>query len=139
MCKADVKRREGEILDLCIDQRSLALSEAELSALPRGIIRLDKTGSILYHEGAALANARGIPTKIGLNFFRDVAPCEPVQDLQGRFDRFVARPGSQIEAYTFWFRYDFGDRRVTFTMVRRGDAERSIYVVASATPIHGTA
>lgn len=118
-----------------IDQRSLAASEAELNSLPHGIIRVDKQASILYYDGAESAPALGTATKVGRNFF-DMAPCEPVKSLRGRFNDFVSKPGSRIEAYSFLFRFSFGDRRVTLTFVRRANLERSIYIVANIALVH---
>jgi photoactive yellow protein len=60
-------------------ERILNLSEAELDALPLGIIRLDQSGKILYYN-ASQAELGHLTSKgsIGRNFFTEVAPCTAV-------------------------------------------------------------
>ena len=108
------------------------LSEAELDGLPQGIIRLDKSGKILYysHAQAELAH-RTIATTVGLNFFTEVAPCTAVRDFQGRFNAFVAAPNAKIEPFAFEFRFPWGIKKVFITMVKRSGTESRIYVVVT--------
>jgi photoactive yellow protein len=111
-----------------------SLSEAELDALPQGIIRLDKTGKILYysHAQAALAH-RAIATTVGLNFFTEVAPCTAVRDFQGRFNDFVAKSQATIEPFTFDFRFPWGLKKVSITMVKSSGPESSVFIVVTTT------
>jgi photoactive yellow protein len=125
--------QENDVKTELIDQRFQSSSEADLLAVPLGIVRLDKQGNILYYEGAAAALARQQPTMLGMRFFRDIPPTQRIKDLQGQFEHFVAKPGSGIEQHSFLLRYAFGDRGLSFTLVRRGGPQRSFYVVVNAT------
>jgi photoactive yellow protein len=111
-----------------------SLSEAELDALPQGIIRLDRNGKILYysHAQAQLAR-RTVATTVGLNFFSEVAPCAAVRDFQGRFNDFVAKPESKIEPFAFDFRFPWGSKKVTISMVKTSGPESSVYIVVTTT------
>ncbi len=118
------------------------LSEAELDDLPHGIIRLDRTGKILYCSRAQAELARrSVETTVGLNFFTQVAPCAAVRDFQGRFNDFVATPEAKIEPFSFEFRFPWGLKRVSITMVKRSStaivkpssAESSVYIVVMTT------
>jgi photoactive yellow protein len=108
------------------------LSEAELDALPQAIIRLDKTGKILYysHAQAELAQ-RTIATTVGLNFFAEVAPCTAVRDFQGRFNDFVAKAEVRIESFTFDFRFPWGLKKVSIAMVKPSGPDSSVYIVVT--------
>jgi photoactive yellow protein len=110
------------------------LSEAELDALPQGIIRLDKTGKILYYSPAQAELAhRTIASTVGLNFFAEVAPCTAVREFQGRFNDFVAKPESRIESFTFDFRFAWGRKKVSIAMVKPSGPEPSVYIVVTTT------
>lgn len=118
-----------------IGQEISGMSEAELDAYPLGIIRLDRHAKILYYNPTQAEFAQRDRAKtLGLNFFRDVAPCAAVREFQGRFDAFVAQPGSHIEPFDFVFRFPWGTRRVTITMVRSAEAAESFYIVVALAP-----
>jgi len=113
------------------EQDILGLSEVALNALPFGIIRLDKTGKILYYNQAQADLAhRTIATTVGLNFFSEVAPCAAVKSFQGRFNEFVTAPGSRIVPFEFLFRFDWGTRKVSITMVKRAE-DATVFIVVS--------
>ena len=115
------------------EQHLLGLSEVELNALPFGIIRLDKTGKILYYNQAQADLAhRTIATTVGLNFFSDVAPCAAIKSFQGRFSEFVTAPGSRIVPFEFLFRFDWGAKKVSITMVKRAEDDTVFIVVSTA-------
>lgn len=118
-----------------IEEQILALSEADLETFPLGIIRLDRSGTILHYNRAEAELARQTTPTVGLNFFRDVAPCTAVKDFQGRFDDFVATPGSRIEQFSFLFRFAWGNRRVNISLVRRSGSPESFYIVVNAPPV----
>ncbi len=110
----------------------VGLSEVELNALPFGIIRLDKTGKILYYNQAQADLAhRTIATTVGLNFFSDVAPCASVKSFQGRFNEFLTAPGSRIVPFEFLFRFDWGTRKVSITMVKRAEDD-TVFIETAA-------
>jgi photoactive yellow protein len=118
-----------------IDDQILTMTEAELDNIPTGIIRLDRNGKILYYNRsqAELAH-RDSKSTVGLNFFREVAPCAAVKDFQGRFEEFVNMlGGSKIEPFSFTFRFAWGgEARVTITMVRSSRSEESYFIVVHA-------
>jgi photoactive yellow protein len=116
------------------EEQILGMSEAELDALPQGIIRLDASGKILYYNKAQAGFAHRSASAIGLNFFNDVAPCTAVRDFQGRFIDFLSTPGSRIEPFAFLFRFDWGSKWATITMVRQADAEHGVYMVITTSP-----
>jgi photoactive yellow protein len=55
-------------------------------AFPLGITRLDRNGNVLFNDKAEarFANRRAEET-VGLNYFREVAPCTAVKHFQARF------------------------------------------------------
>jgi photoactive yellow protein len=113
-------------------QELLGMSEAELDALPFGIIRLDKNGRVLHCNKAQASFSRRAPgTSVGRDFFREVAPCAAVQNFQGRFLDFVAGSGSAIESFTFAFRFTWGSRWVMITFVRAASIEQGVYIVVA--------
>ncbi len=108
------------------------LSEAELDALPEGVIQLDRSGKILYYNHAQTELARRTATAtVGLNFFTEVAPCAAVQAFQGRFNDFVAKPETSIEPFSFEFSFPWGVKRVSISMVKTSDPESSVYIVVT--------
>lgn len=121
-----------------VDDLLLELTEAQLDDMPQGIIRLDADGTILYYNRAqadTLARlAQRTTSAIGSNFFRDVAPCTAVQGFQGRFNDFVAAPGTRIKPFRFLFRLSWGSRWATITMVRRAHTQDGVYIVVTMSP-----
>jgi photoactive yellow protein len=122
--------------DLCtlnnIEHQILTMTDVELDAYPLGIIRVDRSGKIIYYNQAEADLARRSAAEtIGLNFFHDVAPCTAVQAFQGRFDTFVRKPGSGIESFAFVFRFPWGNVRVNIAMVRRSGPEDTFYIVVN--------
>ena len=118
---------------MTIDQQVNGMSESELDALPLGIIRLDRDAKILYYSASQAEFARrDAAATIGSNFFRDVAPCAAVKAFQGRFNDFVAAPGgSLIEPFEFEFRFTWGLRRVTITLIRSTHGDESFFIVVA--------
>ncbi len=125
-----------------VEQQILVMSEAQIDAFPIGILRLDRRGNILsYNKAQAEFAHRTAATTVGLNFFRDVAPCTAVKAFQGRFNEAINSPGgSLIERFKFEFRFEWGVKEVTIGMVRRVlrqgyDIQESIYVIVYASPV----
>lgn len=62
------------------------LTEAQLDALPVGMIQLDRDGRILKYNRTESALARvAQEDAVGKSFFDEVAPCTRVQEFHGRF------------------------------------------------------
>jgi photoactive yellow protein len=125
-----------------VEQQLLVMSEAQIDAFPIGILRLDRSGNILsYNKAQAEFARRTAETTVGLNFFRDVAPCTAVKAFQGRFYEAInSVGGSLIERFKFEFRFEWGVKEVTIGMVRRVsrdgfNTQESIYVVVYASPV----
>jgi photoactive yellow protein len=116
-----------------LDHQIFGMSEADLDAFPLGIIRLDASAKITYYNQAQETfSQRSARTCMGLNFFRDVAPCAAVKEFQGKFDDFVQTPGNRIEPFEFVFRFSWGQRKVTITFVKRGGADENVYIVVNS-------
>ncbi|GAC1616733.1 MAG: hypothetical protein NVS4B13_10390 [Candidatus Elarobacter sp.] len=112
------------------DDRIFTLNRAELDAYPDGVITLARDGKIVrYNRTEAQLSRRNQDDTIGLNFFRDVAPCTAVQDFQGRFDAFAQKTDSGVERFDFTFRFAWGTQAVGITMIRKaGVAEINLLV-----------
>jgi photoactive yellow protein len=85
-----------------------SISEAELDALPYGVIQLDATGSVLRYN-AFEAGLSGLTrqTVVGKNFFKQVAPCTDLPQFYGRFREGVA--AGELHC-TFRFHFAFQQR-----------------------------
>ncbi len=96
------------------------LSEAELDALPYGVIGLDADGTVLAYNRAEGELAGREPGEvIGRNFFREVAPCTAVQAFQGQFEAFCG--GEDLpRTFQFTFRFPAGPVRVRILFLRKG-------------------
>ena len=107
-----------------IEERIFTMDRAELDAYPHGVITVDRSAKILrYNRAEALLARRDQETTIGLNFFRDVAPCTAVQDFMGRFEAFAQKRDSGVERFDFTFRFAWGQQDVGITMVRKTGVE----------------
>lgn len=120
-----------------IDTQILTMSREQLDVLPVGIIQLDRDGKILYYNKSQANLARRRPENtVGLNFFRDVAPCAAVRAFQGRFDDFVASSGDKIvEPFDFIFDFSWGSRQVAITLVRGNGEPKTYFVVVAVVPV----
>lgn len=113
-----------------------ACSDAELDALPFGVIGLDAEGVILrynlYESRLARLDRNQV---IGRRFFGEVAPCTRGDAFEGRFRRFVASPsGEEIERFEYLFDFKFGAQQVLVEMVRARSAPR-YYLLVNRTRI----
>src|ERR1700761_1173287 len=107
------------------------MDRAELDAYPNGVITLDRTAKILrYNLAEAQLARRDQATTVGLNFFRDVAPCTAVRDFMGRFEAFAAKTDSGVERFDFTFKFAWGHQAVGITMIRKAGAEEINVVVS---------
>lgn len=95
------------------------LTEAELDALPFGVIGLDATGVVTsYNQAEQRLSGLDAPRVVGRHFFREVAPCTAVKAFQGRFEAFLAS-GEGRTAFEFTFLFPARTTRVTVAFVRR--------------------
>ena len=116
-----------------IEDRIWALSESELGTFEFGITRLDRAGTVrFFNQAEERFTKRKAEDTIGLNFFREVAPCAAVRNFQGRFEDFVAAP--ELTSKTFGFIYPFwlGHEQVKITLVRRASEPESVYLVTES-------
>ena len=100
-------------------ERAKRLHGENLDVLPFGVIVVDKDGTIVeynaYEREMAQIGARPV---IGLNFFRDIAPCTAIQEFQGRFREFLSSDETRIEPFEFLFPFTRGPQKVTVVFVR---------------------
>src|SRR5690242_4385981 len=93
-----------------------ALSQAELDALPLGMIELDGAGRILRFNKTEGQLARLDPGRqVGKSFFDEVAPCTKVKEFHGRFVAGV-RSRELNETFSFEFKFPHGVRQVAITL-----------------------
>ena len=102
------------------DDELFELKSSEFSTYPKGIIVLERDGTVVEYNEAEqlLARREGIQT-VGLNFWTDVAPCTAVQEFKGRFDHFAASRESAVERFDFFFRFAWGTQHVGIAMIRK--------------------
>ncbi|HTU40579.1 MAG TPA: PAS domain-containing protein [Candidatus Aquilonibacter sp.] len=88
-------------------QKIDSMNEQELDALPQGVIQLDAEGKVLKYN-AYEARIAGLTKEkvVGLNFFKQVAPCTDVKEFYGRF-----REGVAARKLHSKFRYHFSFKR----------------------------
>ncbi len=98
-----------------------ALGDAELDALPFGVIALDEAGVVvrynLFESRLARLDRRQV---LGRDFFRDVARCARGERFEGRFRRLAKSPPGEpgAERFPFTFDFAFGAQEVTVEMAR---------------------
>lgn len=108
------------------------MTKEELDALPYGAIKLSPHGTILsYNETEGCLTGRAPERVLGLNFFRDVAPCTDVKEFHGRFREMVGAAGSLLHEFNFEFCFN-PPMHVRITILRdRGD--ESLWVLVEPT------
>lgn len=117
-------------MDVADFEEIAGLDEAEIDALPFGLIAVDHTGTIeRYNAYESRLSRLSKETVIGRNFFRDVAPCTAVKEFEGRFQRFAAEPGPASESFDFTFRFAFGRQFVNVTFLRGARARQIAILV----------
>ncbi|MFS8067693.1 MAG: V4R domain-containing protein [Byssovorax sp.] len=102
------------------------LSDAELDALPFGVIALDEEGTVLrynlYESRLARLDRNQV---VGRNFFGDVAYCARTEAFEGRFRTFTAHgTEGEIVRFDFVFDFKFGAQTVVIELIRAADAPR---------------
>lgn len=103
-------------------EKAKVLTGGDLDALPFGVIVVNRDATILEYNAyeRALANM-GTRKIIGLNFFRDVAPCAAVADFEGRFATFLDSHDTNVEPFQFVFPFKNGPQNVKVIFVRQSD------------------
>jgi photoactive yellow protein len=107
-----------------LDERS----DADLDALPYGVVCLDAEGTILRYNLAESRWARLDRNQVlGRKFFTEVAPCTCTEAFEGRFSAFVASsagaPG-RVERFDYFFDFKFGGQEVSVEILRAVSAPR---------------
>ncbi|HEU4408674.1 MAG TPA: V4R domain-containing protein [Polyangiaceae bacterium] len=104
---------------LGVDQKS----DAELDALPFGVICLDASGRVRRYNLAEARLARLDRAEVlGRHFFFEVAPCTNVPAFEGRVRGFLATPErGPLETFPFVFDFQFGAQEVDIELVRAGE------------------
>lgn len=83
------------------------MSRSELDDLPYGAIRLTPFGGILnYNATEGNLAGRDPESVVGLNFFRDVAPCTDVKEFHGRFVEMLKADKSFMQSFEFEFAFE---------------------------------
>jgi photoactive yellow protein len=101
------------------------MSDAELDALPYGVIEMDLAG-VTTRYNATESRYAGLPAErvLGRHFFRDVAPCANNRHVAGRYEQGVL---DETLAYTFSLRMKAVP--VTLRLLRTDGGERMFMVV----------
>ena len=96
----------------------ITMSDAELDALPFGVICLDPQGKVLRYNLAEARLARLDRAQVvGKSFFRRIAPCTATPEFEGRVRAFFS--GTQpVERFGYLFDFKFGAQQVEVELVR---------------------
>lgn len=99
-------------------------SDAELDALPFGVIGLDEEGTILRYNLYESRFARIDRNQVlGRTFFGEIAPCTRGEAFEGRFRKLVAS-GARSDRFDFLFDFKFGAQQVSVEIARAPNAPR---------------
>ena len=113
-----------------VEEKVFGMCREELDSYPYGVVTLDRAGKILrYNAAEAKIARREGKTTVGLNFWRDVAPCTAVQGFKGRFDAFAQRTDAGIETFDFVFRFAWGTQDVSIMLMRMSGVDEINVVV----------
>jgi photoactive yellow protein len=109
-----------------------SFKEADLDALPFGIIHLNENGMVLdynsYEAGLAHLHKQQV---VGKNFFAHIAPCTHVPEFYGRFEEGV-KNGTLNEHFDFEFPFPQGTRHVFVQMLGDPTTKSAWIFVADA-------
>lgn len=109
-----------------------AMSDAELDALPFGVICLDGEGKVLRYNLAEARLARLDRAQVvGENFFRRVAPCTATPEFEGRVRAFFAAT-QLLDRFAYLFDFKFGAQQVDIELVRVPGNDR-VYLLVNRT------
>lgn len=120
-------------------KRAQTLHGESLDSLPFGVITLDRRGTIVeYNLYESDLSGLKHDDVIGRNFFHDVAPCTALQDFEGRFEAWLDSHETQIEPFSFEFKFpgrrtnvsvifmrpNFQSDHATICILRKDEAEQ---------------
>lgn len=106
------------------------LTVADIDALPFGFIGLAPDGTIRKYNRYEADLARTDPQRVlGLNFFKDVAPCTQVQEFEGRFREFARGASEPTLSFDFTFAFRHGSQKVRIGLVRSPLSDEVIVTV----------
>lgn len=110
-----------------VDERS----DAELDALPFGVIGLDDAGTILRYNLYESRLARLDRNQVlGRDFFTEVAPCTRTEAFEGRFRAFVSGPPDAPPVrFEYLFDFKFGAQEVSVELLRAPGTQRFYLLV----------
>lgn len=96
-----------------------AAPDAEVDALPFGVIALDGSGTVLRYNLFESRLARLDRNQVvGRNFFSEIARCTRTETFEGRYKRMLAAASvGASETFDFVFGFAFGEQHVTVEMV----------------------
>jgi photoactive yellow protein len=105
------------------------LTQAQLDALPMGIIHLDLTGRVLKYNRAEGELAGVAPADaVGRSFFEEVAPCTRVRQFEGQFREGVAAR-SLHAVFPYEFRFRDGRRKDVQVSMYYSPATETVWVM----------
>ncbi|MFO0660908.1 MAG: hypothetical protein U0165_13905, partial [Polyangiaceae bacterium] len=101
-------------------------SDADLDALPFGVIGLDDDGNILRYNLYESRFARLDRNQVvGKNFFSEVALCTRNEQFEGRFRAFVREPREDhVERFDYLFDFKFGAQQVSVDLLKAPGVDR---------------
>jgi photoactive yellow protein len=106
-----------------------SLSDAELDALPFGVIALDPQGKVLTYNLAESRLARLDRAQVlGKNFFRRVAPCTATPEFEGRVRAFFSS-AQPLDRFPYLFDFKFGAQQVEVELVRSPANDRVFLLI----------
>lgn len=104
------------------------LSEAELDALPFGVIHLDSEGRVRgYNKAESELAHRSKSEVLGKLFFEEVAPCTNVRAFKGVLDA-LTQAGGGSEYLDYRFEFPWGSVEVRIRLMVLSPEERLILV-----------
>ena len=104
------------------------LSEADLDALPFGLIEIDSAGFVRrYNSAEQKLSGRPSSEVVGKNFFSEIAPCTAVEAFQGRLSSFLASD-AESESFKFSFPFPTGTVIVSIAFVNSGRGSAFVLV-----------
>lgn len=104
--------------------------DAELDALPFGVVVLDAAGVIhRYNEAEARLARLDRRSVVGKRFFVDIAPCTATPEFQGKFRAYVEARAVHVERFDYLFDFRFGAQQVGVELVAGSSPNRWVLAI----------
>ena len=104
------------------------LDEADLDALPFGLIEIDSAGCVLrYNSAEQVLSGKPSADVVGKNFFTEIAPCTAIEAFMGRLSSFLASD-AEPESFQFAFVFPTGTVNVSIAFVNSGRGSSFVLV-----------